>query len=548
MKIKNLLLGLGIVIILMVGIVQYTATLKEDRANIEVSIFKDYSIDYFKNIVKTDDEGYLVTGATNIYEGEKLNDFHSNSFIVKFDKDMNEEWSKTYESEFSHIYDVTKLSDGNFILVGDKDNRPIIAKIDKKGNILFRQETTLLRHSYYNSIISSVTATTDGGFVLSSAFYFDIIEKQFIKYDSSGNEVWNSSINSYSEGFLLHFLNIIQVKNGYVAIGKIYNRNQNGYVVKLDKNGEEEWFKKVTMNPTDLIQTNDGNVVIVGMETMKQEDKSGLLRRHTTYHSSTYGTIEKINSQNGDSIWSNKFGGGSELEFQFQSLAEDENSNLIVTGRMSHESLDDIKKTDVENYLLSDSSLNPSSQTILVKYDSSGGKIWESKTNQNVAVSLLIDHDDILTVGYNYPDTPKNGRFYQIMLENFDASYIKINQQDIPKLNIDTYDEDAIVKYNNWIEVRRVLLYVGILGFILYGIGYFVLHEIIQAKMVLTSRTKLKYLLEQDKYRLLKSKINNRFNYVTDDHQVVFKYTQFSFFVIVIDYSKNVKKLLKKFN
>lgn len=85
------------------------------------------------SIQQTNDGGYVLAGNAN----SQCLDYNDSAYgyILKTDRDGNQEWSVTLESDSAGIYSVQQTTDGGYIAVGNKDNEILLMKTDEKGNV-----------------------------------------------------------------------------------------------------------------------------------------------------------------------------------------------------------------------------------------------------------------------------------------------------------------------------------------------------------------------------------------------------------------------------
>ncbi len=107
-------------------------------ANGDIAFEKDFKVldnSKFTSIKKIED-GYLVTGQS-VYKNTKVGTSDGGAILVKFDKDGNVVWSKTYGSNKAAIYNDLLLVDDYIYTVGTDDNYlGILCKYDLDGNLV----------------------------------------------------------------------------------------------------------------------------------------------------------------------------------------------------------------------------------------------------------------------------------------------------------------------------------------------------------------------------------------------------------------------------
>ena len=177
----------------------------------------------------------------------------------------------------------------------------------------------------YNDYLNSIVQTSDGGYMAvgdmnSTDGDFSANHGEYdgwiIKLDSNGNKLWLKCFGGTSTDLLR---SIIQTSDGgYIAGG--YTRSVDGdisgsrysldgWIIKLDSNGNKLWSKCFGGNGNDylnsIIQTADGGYIAAGETLSNDGDFS---EHHGGY---TDGWIIKFDS-NGNREWSKCFGGSDD--------------------------------------------------------------------------------------------------------------------------------------------------------------------------------------------------------------------------------------------
>jgi len=189
------------------------------------------------------DGGFLLSG-TNILPIGSLE--ITSPYLIKFDSDGNFLWESTLEITTNHhvIYDVKETTDQGFILAGHNDNsKSILVKTNNLGNLQWNKEYELTA----NNSGGSVVETSDNGFILGGST--DGIPGQipfFLKVDAEGIFDWLKFHPNLPVGRVSYIEHTSD--NGYIATGSFLgfwqNIGINGFAIKLDENGEEEWIEE----------------------------------------------------------------------------------------------------------------------------------------------------------------------------------------------------------------------------------------------------------------------------------------------------------------
>ena len=173
--------------------------------------------------------------------------------------------------------------ENNFLLTGAFQNRTtgailtMILKTDSNGNEIWRKKIHKNNPdwSYGNSILqdsSTKEIIIVGGQAVINGNSWQW-ESNVLKVDSSGNLIFQKSLNNFGAG---HFLNLIQLQDkSFLTCGSWtdhYTQNDNWqqcYIVKFDINGNLIWSKKkFNVTPynyfTQAIELSNGNIIVAG--------------------------------------------------------------------------------------------------------------------------------------------------------------------------------------------------------------------------------------------------------------------------------------------
>jgi hypothetical protein len=199
------------------------------------------------------------------------------------------EWSKHFGGiSFERGHSVQQTSDCGYIIVGTADSR-------WGGDDIYLLKTDLKGEEQWNKYFGgtrseagySVQQTDDGGYILVGTTHFkgsgDIY---LIKTNSDGKEEWykifqreSASESGYS---------VQQTKDGgYIVVGEAYyshfedKPNVNIYIIKTDRNGNEEWARDITHGlfafGRSVQQTKDGGYIVVGATVVADSGVAMLL-------------------------------------------------------------------------------------------------------------------------------------------------------------------------------------------------------------------------------------------------------------------------------
>jgi hypothetical protein len=257
------------------------------------------------SVLQTADGGYLILGSTCSYEP-----WQCNPWLLKTDADGNEQWNKTFSSDYGAryilqtadggyifadrslvkvdvngkvqwantiggtIYSVQGTSDGGYIGAGIIPEEPgsdhpdgWLIKIDSKGDEQWNR--TFLGMGF--CIIESVQQTADGGYVLAGyrTGREDWGGPWLIKVDANGNELWNRTFGAWNRTFggRGEWANSVQqtIDGGYILAGRGF------LLIKTDAIGNMQWGKNKKIKGKEFAdahsarQTSDGGYIIAGV-------------------------------------------------------------------------------------------------------------------------------------------------------------------------------------------------------------------------------------------------------------------------------------------
>ena len=222
--------------------------------------------DGFSEILQTQDGGFIVSGYSQSTDIEELpNKGESDAIIIKYDKDGNVLWQKSWGGKsWEKFYDILETQEGGFVVcayslstdIEGIENKgyedAIIVKYDKDGNMLWQKSWGGNGDDDFNGILQ----TQDGGFIVcaySLSTNIEGIENKgyedaiIVKYDKDGNMLWQNSWGGNNEE---EFTGILQTQDGgYIVYGASGSTDIEGkgsgdaIIVKYDKDGNLLWQK-----------------------------------------------------------------------------------------------------------------------------------------------------------------------------------------------------------------------------------------------------------------------------------------------------------------
>lgn len=284
-------------------------------------------------ILQTVDEGFIEVGFSESFGSD--NDF--DIYVVRTDVDGTEIWSEIYDESFvEHGRDIIQLEDQSFLVLGFiNDLEPItgatppqvyLIKIDDKGEKIWSRRYD---NGNKNQRGIKIITTSDGGYAIIGSSNTpgettsDIL---FLKLDSNAEEEWRQV---YEKAGSQIAADLLEVENGFVFVANedeeadvfddvaIYKLDELGNVLSIKYYGESGRTETVK----DLVQTNDGNIVLVGASN--NDNNSYFIK----------------SDLNGDTLWTREIV-GSINDDPLVAVIELKNGELVATGQSFPDGID----------------------------------------------------------------------------------------------------------------------------------------------------------------------------------------------------------------
>lgn len=316
--------------------------------------------DYLASTVSTQEGGFLLAGTSYSTEGldKKEKSFGgSDIWIIKINENGDEEWQKTIGTKYNEeAKSVVQSKDFGYFVAGDmfahrqgfggKD--ALVIKLDKRGKTISQ---TILGGSGTDEV-EKMTPTRDGGVLLGIYSRSGIQSMAPISGNQEENNGEEASFNRIAK-------NLEDFGGG------------DFWLVKLDKDGKQQWQKSFGGKDDDRIKTlssfEDG--FLVGGES--RSSSSG--NKQTTIKGGTDLWFVALNV-NGDELWQKSYSFG--------------NRDVL----MSQNTINDISGTKSKGFLIggythSEGRVEKNDETFWMLYlDSKGDEVWrkhiEGKSRQ----------------------------------------------------------------------------------------------------------------------------------------------------------------------
>lgn len=235
-------------------------------------------------VVQTDDDGFAVTGTWNgggFLEPDTI-------FVLKLDNNFNVSWLKTIQGSANNdrAYDIIQTNDGGYAVAGETENygpgsdfNTFVVKLDQNGNL-----------DWHNAVGAS-----------------------------TGREFGRSIIQTNDNGFAIAG----RTTNLGPGIGT-GNDKKDMFVFKLNNSGSLQWSKGVGGQndydeANDIIQSNDGNLVLVG-------------RSNDIGVNGSLGNAYVVKLDQNGIIWNTAVGSATDSLEQANSVVQTTNGDLLVAG------------------------------------------------------------------------------------------------------------------------------------------------------------------------------------------------------------------------
>ena len=341
-------------------------------------------------VMQTQDGKFVLCGYTSSVDANgQQNKVSNDAIIVKFDENGNVIWENVWGGnnydrfekliitpEDEYILLATSLStdiDG----LSNKGGQDVsIVKYDKDGNLVWQKSWG----GNFGDSFTDFFQTQDGGFIICGLFQSTNIENLsnkgavdavIVKYDKNGNLIWQKSwggngsdtfsnlFQTYDGDFILYGLS-----NSTDIEGLHNNGEIDAIVVKYDKNGNLVWQKNWGGNSSEVFrkiyQTENDEFIAFGISNSTDIDD--------LTNKGDYDLIVVKFDNEGNILSQNMFGGNKEDNFIDISKTFDD--EFLAYGYSS--------STDIEGL-----SNKGESDAIIVKYDKDGNLLWQKNWGGN---------------------------------------------------------------------------------------------------------------------------------------------------------------------
>jgi len=262
-----------------------------------------YEDDYLSSIVLTPDGGALLAGKTSSKGAG-----HTDMYLVRVDKEGNQLWDKTYGGvDKEDVASIVLTPDGGALLAGmfrSKDSiKPgmYLIKVDENGEQLWDNNYGT---SNYDAL-SSIALTPDGGALLGGTSRPEgrtVSDMYLVKIDQNGNQLWDKSYGNVNEA---DYITSLAVTPDGVLLGGFTLKGQRDfemYLVKVNLDGTPIWEKHYGANTNEefmwsIAPTKDGGALLGGTTESIEANNQDMY-------------LVRIN-KNGEQLWEKTYGGSN---------------------------------------------------------------------------------------------------------------------------------------------------------------------------------------------------------------------------------------------
>ncbi len=224
-------------------------------------------------ILQTDQTGFLVVGSSQALS----QDLDYDAIVIRTDIDGEVIWQKAFDVGFQGFgKDLAKAhQDHVYVLAGY--SRADGLSTNDMHLLFFNEKGQELNSLFYGSedmeeFAYAIIPTTDGGYLLAGRqeTQDSVVIANYamaVKVDGNGNQIWAST---YTDDGVKIFTDVVEVSDGYVFLGKSQTTDSTyNYLLKTDYNGGMIWSHAYSLghefnNPAALIKTTDGQLAFVG--------------------------------------------------------------------------------------------------------------------------------------------------------------------------------------------------------------------------------------------------------------------------------------------
>ncbi|MBE6157388.1 MAG: hypothetical protein E7160_01185 [Firmicutes bacterium] len=252
---------------------------------------------------------------------------------------LSEEWIKGHgTAEMDQFVDVEETKDGNYVAIEnnsyDDPSKSKIVKYDVSGNIIWEKSYDTVEEPTYYQIDEYENGDL---LVVGIAYIFDEEDNYdtylyILKTNAQGEIIWKKLLLEEADNIIYPGKVKITPDGGFIITGGNTDNSSAEYMFKYDVNADLEWQKQDEYDSfkfyyQDIIVDSDGNYVLVGYRIETIYD---LVQFRILYEKKP--CLVKYSST-GEVIWRKIY--ETERTVNFNSLCQDKNKNYIVVGTIN---------------------------------------------------------------------------------------------------------------------------------------------------------------------------------------------------------------------
>jgi hypothetical protein len=319
------------------------------------------SSDYGESIIQTSDCNIVVAGSTNNY-GAGNYDF----WLIKIDENGNQLWNKTFGGDQSdRAYKVIEANNSDIIVAGytysfgEGNSDFWLLRLDNEGNQLWNKTFGGVDNDESYSVIES--NNLDLVLVGSTVSYSNNSNSEgwVLRLDNEGNQLWNKT---FGDNWTDIFYDVIEVNGELVLAGQITLQDDSSpypewpysWIVHIDNSGNliKQEYNTTSGVLYSLHYSSNDEIIAVGRECNKNSGfvPPDIWNFWCTYEPMTLrfnSSYDFINSQNYDFLTSHSLSTNS-----FYDVIENSKNQYVAVGKKSSTSTNSVGSIGLNSNLL----------------------------------------------------------------------------------------------------------------------------------------------------------------------------------------------------
>ena len=363
-------------------------------------------------ITLTEDKGIIISVSfisTSIQSNKNQNNIQelkAGSYLIKYNKDGQIEW---YRNEDAITFGIVETKDDGYLvmkkfygriqLTEDKtitsngNNDIVVIKYDYKWNIIWYNHiggNGNEEEQLYNIKNNHIIETSDGGYIVVGGFASDSITLSNGDKLYSGGDRYQTFLIKYNKDGKIEWSNQIQRESladiKETTDGGFILADYNNGLIKLDKNGQEEWnVSEETLGfyPCTVVEEKNGDYTIGGYcssgnLTLPSEEKievsaqSGLIVEYEVTVTPEMPNLNDVNTIPGKTEYIPEWAyyeGGTVWDGQVNQISELEDGGYIVAHAVMSTNIKITEGLVLNNH-------GTRWDATLIRYDENGNPIW----------------------------------------------------------------------------------------------------------------------------------------------------------------------------